>query len=298
MAFLELRGVEKSFGSQAVLKGLTLSVEKGTVFALLGHNGAGKTTTSRIIQGLLPADGGEICFDGKIVSEAYGHRIGVLCEDDGLYEHLNIMENLEFYGKLYKLSKETFQKRVSHYLTFFELIGFEDKIAGQLSRGMKKKVALIRTLLHDPDLLILDEPLNGLDPVVSDKLCQLIENLCTEEGKTIILTSHHLKEIESIIDDYAIIKEGKAVTLPRDVQKTTRYRFVVDPVHHNRVGLLFEHHQLEVQASKDGDGVECDIDDETLLPLILQSFLDAKVPLAGFYKTQMSLKEVYKKYGF
>lgn len=298
MAYLELKGVEKSFGSQAVLKGLNLSLKKGSVFALLGHNGAGKTTTSRIIQGLLPADRGEIWFDGQAASEANGHRIGVLCEDDGLYEHLNIMENLEFYGKLYKLDKETFQKRTSHYLTFFELEGFEKKTAGQLSRGMKKKVALIRTLLHDPDLLILDEPLNGLDPVVSDKLCQLIKSLCEQEGKTIILTSHHLKEIESIIDDYAIIKDGQSVTLPKDIQKKESYRFIVDPKDYLRVGQILKKHHLNVHALKDEFGIECEIVDEALLPFILQAFLDERIPLAGFYKTQVSLKEVYKKYGF
>lgn len=200
---LETKGVCKSFHRQNVLKEISLSVPKGSVYGLLGPNGAGKTTLMKLFSGMLRPDSGEILFDGKPWSRDCLSQTGVLIEQPPLYENLTARENLEVRRLLLGLPKN----RIGEVLEIVDLKHTGKKRAGQFSMGMKQRLGIAAALLNQPKLLILDEPTNGLDPFGIQELRELIRGF-QEEGITVIVSSHILSEVEQVADYIGIISEG------------------------------------------------------------------------------------------
>ena len=214
MAFIEIKQVSKSFGSVRALNQLALSVPQGSICALLGHNGAGKTTTLRLILGLLSPDSGEIAVGG-LDPEAEGDAVrrfcGVLSEDTGLYEPLSVYDNLSYFARLYGMKRRDYDTRIDTLLARFDILDKKNQAVKGFSTGMKKKVALIRALLHRPRLLLLDEPTNGLDPVSIEHLRAMLKELAEENSATIVLTTHNLSEVERMADQIAILRHGRNI---------------------------------------------------------------------------------------
>ena len=191
------------------VENLSLSIAAGEIFGLLGPNGAGKTTTVRMICGLLPPTEGEIFVDGISVREqpdAVRSHIGLLPEDAGDYRNLTLEEELEFHGALHGLSRAVVRERSGPLLDRLGLKGRAGERLKTFSRGMRRKFHLIRTLLHRPRVLLLDEPTAGLDPSIVEEVWDLLKALATEHQVTVVLCSHHLEEIERLCSRIAIIR--------------------------------------------------------------------------------------------
>jgi ABC-2 type transport system ATP-binding protein len=205
---IDVRGLCKHFGSLTAVENLSFSVAPSEVFGLLGPNGAGKTTTVRMLSGLLAPSAGDAAICGLDVrnnSDSVRAKIGLLTEQPGLYERLTARENLEFFIRLYEIPFSEAWSRAQHYLMRFGLAGREDEPCGQLSKGMRQKLAIIRAIVHDPPVIFLDEPTSGLDPEAAHNVRAVIAELA-EEGRTIVLCSHNLSEVERLCKRVAIIR--------------------------------------------------------------------------------------------
>ncbi|MCU0277000.1 MAG: ABC transporter ATP-binding protein [Acidobacteria bacterium] len=214
MKALEVKGLRKSFRSNFlirkynILKGIDLDVEKGEIYGFLGPNGAGKTTTIKCIMGLLKPNAGEILVDGQAAdAKAARNRIGFLPENPYFYEYLNARELLFFSAALFNLPPTVARERVAALLHQVGLSGHEDVKLRKFSKGMIQRLGLAQALINDPDLLVLDEPFSGLDPVGRKDLRTLILAL-RGQGKTIFFSSHILQDMEMMVDRVGIILEG------------------------------------------------------------------------------------------
>ena len=208
---IQARGLEKRYGDFEAVRGIDLAVFKGRCFGLLGPNGAGKTTTMRMIMGLTSVTGGELSVFGTPVSKvgrADRTRIGLVPQEDNLDPDLSVRQNLEIYGRYFKLPARVIAERVPALLAFMELSEKIDQMVMQLSGGMKRRLVIARALMSDPDLVILDEPTTGLDPQARVLIWKQLQAL-KRQGKTLLLTTHYMDEAERLSDHIVIIDEGE-----------------------------------------------------------------------------------------
>lgn len=206
---LELNGIQKSFGEKKVLSGLTFSAESGRAFGLLGRNGAGKTTSIRILMNVFPADGGEILIDGRPIDYS-GIQIGYLPEERGLYPKKKILDQLVYFAQLKGMKHSAAVKAVDGWLERLGMAEYRNKRLDTLSKGNQQKIQLITALAHDPEIVILDEPFSGLDPVNAMLLKDVVKEEI-EKGKIVLFSSHQMNYIEEFCDSIAIMNDGKAV---------------------------------------------------------------------------------------
>ena len=218
---LEVRNLTKKYGDKTVVDNLSFKLEKPGVYALLGTNGAGKTTSLRMILGMLAKDGGEILWNGKPM-DAMNMNVGYLAEERGLYPKYELMDQLLYFAKLKGVSRKVAKERIAYWAKRLEVEEYlypkavkgkkkaKPKMADQLSKGNQQKIQLMAALLSDPELLILDEPLSGLDPVNTDLFKGIIREEM-EKGKYLIMSSHQMATIEEFCEDITILNRGKAV---------------------------------------------------------------------------------------
>ncbi len=204
---LEVKNLTKSFGEKEVLHGITFDVEGGKALGLLGRNGAGKTTTIRIIMDVFHASSGEIFLDGRKFSPKE-HLIGYLPEERGLYPKKKVSEQLIYLGRLRDLSKEEAKKNTDKWLERLQVSQYADVKLETLSKGNQQKVQLASTLVCEPEIVILDEPFSGLDPVNSKILQDVVTELI-EEKRIVIFSSHQMSYVEEFCEDIAIINNGE-----------------------------------------------------------------------------------------
>ena len=200
------------FGDIRAVDDLSLEVPKGIVFGFLGPNGSGKTTTIRLLLGLLEPKQGKaqvLGFDIQTQADRIRDRSGALLEHTGLYERLSARENLEFYGRIYRMERAQLEGRIQELLTHFDLWERRHERVGTWSRGMKQKVVIARTLLHHPSLIFMDEPTAGLDPIAAASLREDIAALVEADGVTVFLNTHNLPEAEKLCAQVGVIRSGK-----------------------------------------------------------------------------------------
>ena len=291
---IEIIGINKIIGSKKVINDVSLSIDKGQVFALLGPNGAGKTTLIRIILGLLKPDKGNVrLFGEKLTDQSRSDlllRIGVQC-DGNLYANLSVEENLALWGEIYGLDPVTIKKRIDDLKKMFHLEEYTDMTVGNLSKGNRQKVMLARAMFHSPDVLILDEPTTGLDPAAIDEFYQFIKKL-KKDGVTIIMSTHYLYGMDDVVDSIGIIFEGtllisdevdelrrqenkvhfKGKFNPKDIKELTSY------------GELFGNLNDEFTIS---------IDKDDKIPDIVKTVVLKGNDIYGVYKVTETVKEIY-----
>ena len=207
---IQLVDVTKRYDDTIVVDRLNVEISPGEIVGLIGHNGAGKSTTLKMIAGLVEPTSGQVQVMGHDMqreSIKVKQRIGYLPEESSLYEAMTARQYLLFFSELYRMPRHKALQRIDQLLDSLEL-NDKNKLTGEFSKGMKRKTAIARTLLHDPDLLILDEPNSGLDPLTSFFIINYLKTL-RREGKTIILSAHNLFHVETICDRVGIIKNGK-----------------------------------------------------------------------------------------
>jgi len=200
--------VKKTLGNREVLKGISFDVEKRDIFGYLGPNGAGKTTTIRILLGLLQADSGRLNILGQDINLSKTRKkIGFVLDTDGLYENMTAEENLTFYSQIYGLSGA--EVKFDKLLSMVDLKGREKDRVSTYSRGMRQRLALARAMVHDPEVLIMDEPTAGVDPSGQIEMRQIMLDVARKENKTIFLSSHNLDEVQRICNRIALIDRGE-----------------------------------------------------------------------------------------
>ena len=207
---IEARELRKEYGGFVAVEGSTFSVDRGEVFGIIGPNGAGKTTTLKMLSGLLEPTAGDVSVAGFDAGETeMRRRLGFLPEESPLYEEMTPVSYLEFFADLYDVSGHVADERIGEALDELDL-DHRDRKLGDMSKGMKRKVAIARSLVNDPEVLIYDEPASGLDPLTTNYVIEFTERLA-DEGKTIVFSAHNLFHVESICDRVAIMNEGRIV---------------------------------------------------------------------------------------
>jgi len=219
---IEACDLRKEYGDFAAVEGSTFSVENGEVFGIVGPNGAGKTTTLKMLAGLLDPTAGSATVAGYDAAETeMRKRLGFLPEESPLYEEMTPRSYLHFFADLYGVPRGVTERRIRDTLDELDL-EHRDRQLGDMSKGMKRKVAIARSLINDPDVLIYDEPASGLDPLTTNYIIDFTEQLA-EEGKTIVFSAHNLFHVESICDRVAIMNEGAIVAEGDLAQLQTEY---------------------------------------------------------------------------
>lgn len=207
---LELRNVRKAYGDFVAVKDVSMSVPAGSIFGLLGPNGAGKTSTIRMIMNIVPQDSGEVLVFGHPRAAEDLRRIGYLPEERGLYRKMTVMDQLLFLAEIRGLKAAQIRPEIDRWLERVELAKWAKSKVEELSKGMQQKVQLIGTVLHQPDLLILDEPFSGLDPINQELFRDLLQEY-RSQGKSVVLSTHGMELAERMCDHICLISQGQAI---------------------------------------------------------------------------------------
>lgn len=210
MHYVETKDVVKQFSQHLALNKVSIRVPKGAVFGLLGPNGAGKTTLIRIITRITAPDSGEVLLNGNPLSREDIYKIGYLPEERGLYKKMKVGEQAMYLARLKGMSRDEAHREIVKWFNKFEIMGWYNRKVEELSKGMQQKVQFISTIIHNPDLLIFDEPFSGFDPVNAELIKQEMLKL-KAEGKTIILSTHNMESVEALCDEIALINKSEVV---------------------------------------------------------------------------------------
>jgi ABC-2 type transport system ATP-binding protein len=208
MSVIEVRGLSKSFENRWVLNNVNFQVEEGDIFGYLGPNGAGKTTTMRIMLGLLKPTYGEALIRGRDMGtdDEMRKKVGVLLEKNGIYDRLTAHDNLQYFARLYGV--DDVERRIKEQLELVGLTDRRDQKAGKFSKGMKQRLGLARALIHDPEIMFLDEPSSGLDPEAQKMMRDIILEMSKKKKITVFLNSHNLDEVQRVCNRIAILQHG------------------------------------------------------------------------------------------
>lgn len=242
---LEINNVVKTYGDYTALNNVSLQIPKGSVFGLLGPNGAGKTSLIRIINQITMPDSGTVFLDGEPLSPKHITDIGYLPEERGLYKSMKVGEQALYLAQLKGLSKEEAKKRLKYWFEKFDIASWWDKKIEELSKGMAQKVQFIVTVMHQPKLLIFDEPFSGFDPINAHLIAKEILQL-RDEGATIIFSTHRMESVEELCDDIALIHksnkilDGKLIDIKRKFRTNTF-----------EIGITTEHKEQVLQLMKE-----------------------------------------------
>ena len=233
---LELKNVTKKFDGITAVNNLSFTLDNGKILGIVGRNGAGKSTTFRMILNILEPDSGEILYNGKKITSEALDRIGYLPEEGSLLPELTVLDLCEYYGALKLLDEETVRKNLLYWLEEFNILEYLNKKIKDLSKGNRQKIQFIVAVLHDPELLILDEPFSGLDPISVEELKKAILKL-KESGKTIIFSSHRMEHIEMLCEDLIIINKGE--TLLQGNLQEIKANYEINGMKNNSLNEIF-----------------------------------------------------------
>lgn len=233
---LLIEHVTKKFGDFTAVNDISLRLDKGKMLGFLGRNGAGKTTTFRMILGLSETTTGYITYEGKNINKHMYNKVGYLPEERGLHPKMTVEEELTYLATLKGLSSRDIQQRIDYWLERFAITENRKKRIQSLSKGNQQKIQLLASMLHEPELLILDEPFSGLDPVNVELLKRAVKDL-NDKGSTIIYSSHRMEHVEELCDDVCIIDKGQLV-VSGDIQK-------VRSEHGNKLVIVESDHQID-----------------------------------------------------
>lgn len=294
---VETKNLTKVYNAQKSVDNLNLHVQQGHIYGLLGRNGAGKTTTMKMLLNLItPTEGTALIF-GQDIHKEYRSilpRVGSLIEDPGFYPNLTATENLSIFAEMRKLPS---QKIVPEALEFVGLPYKDKKLFSQFSLGMKQRLAIALSVMHDPELLILDEPINGLDPIGIVEMREFIKKLCVERNKTIIISSHILSEISLIANDIGIIHEGKLLVetpLEKLNEKNRRYlHFTVSDAKKASEVLIKTFQTRNFEIDEKNSLILFDL--EIPIEKIVKSFIDNEIDVKESQVHEESLEEYFKK---
>ncbi|MFN8300571.1 MAG: ABC transporter ATP-binding protein [Chitinophagales bacterium] len=291
MSLLRLQHIVKQYGNYRASNDVSFEIPSGKIFGLLGPNGAGKTTLIRMITRILYPDTGQLFFNGEPLSDKHTERIGYMPEERGLYKKMKVGEHLVYLGRLKGLTASQAKINVEAWLKKFSIQSWYNKSIEELSKGMSQKVQFIATVLHDPDLLILDEPFSGLDPINSKLIEDEIFEL-SRKGKTIIFSTHRMEQVEEICDDIVLVNKG-SVILQGGV-KELKQRFKENKFHVQFNGDLPAGltQNLKVTAQQPGE-VEVQFEEAHKGNLLLKLLIENNVEVNAFNEVLPTINEIF-----
>ncbi|MCS6934405.1 MAG: ATP-binding cassette domain-containing protein [Chitinophagales bacterium] len=293
MHHLSLRHISKKYHNHLAADNISFEVPQGQIFGLLGPNGAGKTTLIRMITRILFPDSGEILLSGEPLCDNHTRRIGYMPEERGLYKKMRVYDHLIYLARLKGLSRRDAAVQTEHWLQKFDITTWQHKRIEELSKGMSQKVQFIATVLHKPDLLILDEPFSGLDPINS----QLIEaeiRALSKQGCTIIFSTHRLEQVEEICSDIVLINRGKVI-LQGNV-KTLKQQFKENIFEIYFTGTLVPQATEGLHiVTHDPGRIVVKWEANTGSNQLLRRFLDADVQVYQFRELLPTIQELFIK---
>lgn len=295
-----IENLTRDFGSVRALDSLSLEIPHGIIFGFLGPNGAGKTTTIRILLGLLESNSGHakvLGFDTQTQADQVRANTGALLEHTGIYEQMSAEDNLEFYGRAFCMSALERKRRIHELLARMGLWERRKDRAGSWSRGMKQKLALARTLLHRPSLVLLDEPTTGLDVQAAVAIREDLKTLASRGDITIFLTTHNMAEAESLCHQVAVIREGRLVTkgTPDELRRraaTPRVEIVGRGFNKQATSLLLGHPQVETLHTHNNH-LLIDLLAETDVAVLVSILVGNGVQVEEVRRSKASLEEVF-----
>ena len=301
---LKIENLFKNYGKFCAVNDLNLHIPKGEIFGFVGPNGAGKTTTMRIICGLLDATSGKVYADGIDVinkPKALKRRIGYMPDFFGVYDDLKVMEYLEFYASIYNIKGTESKKVCSDLLELVDLTDKADFYVDSLSRGMKQRLCLARSLVHNPDLLILDEPASGMDPRARIEMKEILRTL-KNMGKTILVSSHILPELAELCTSIGIIEKGRIVMsgtveeITRKVYHTQTIRIRVINRLEDTIRILQEFPEVDGVNSVSENEVEASFKgDEVFINTMLVRLIHQNIPVTAFNQLDGNLEDIFMK---
>lgn len=289
---LELRNIYKSFGENKVLKGISFTAESGNAFGILGRNGAGKTTSIRILMGVFDADNGEVLLDGEPIDRSE-IKFGYLPEERGLYPKRAIGEQLSYFGQLRGMSKRASIEAVDKWLKRMSMSEYKDKKLDTLSKGNQQKIQLVAALISDPDIVVLDEPFSGLDPVNAMLLKDVIKEVISQ-GKIVLFSSHQMNYIEEFCDNIAILNGGEIVLsghideIKRSYDRTLIFIESEDASEISRY--------LKEKSALDGNTVKVRIESEDKKNVLLNELSTGGFDIDSIRVYEPSLSDIFVQY--
>jgi len=289
---VKLDHVTKKFGDFTAVKDLSLSVVAGRIFGLLGPNGAGKTTTIRMIVNITVPDTGEIRLFGQRINSKVQDRIGYLPEERGLYRRMKVSDQLKFFASLKNVTGKVADERIDSWLARLKLSEWKNKNARDLSKGMQQKIQFISAVLHEPDLIILDEPFSGLDPVNVELLEDVVIDL-KRKGKTIIFSTHAMNIAEKICDDICLMNRSSKVLEGsiREVKKSFGRNAVALRLEGN--GFSFEELEFVTNVQHHSDEVEVLLSANADPQMLLKQLVDSGTKVTKFEMIEPSLNDIF-----
>ncbi len=294
---ITLENIKKNFGEREALKGVSFSVENGDIFGYLGSNGAGKTTTIRVLLDLLkPSDGKAYILGQDNSLSDTRRRLGFVLEADGLYNNMSAEENLVFYSKIYGLPDN--KDRIDRVL---DMVGLKDRAkdrVGGFSKGMRQRLAIARALVHDPDVLVLDEPMSGIDPSGQIEVRKILLSIVNEEKKTIFFSSHNLDEVQRLCNRIALIDRGEIILygeLKELMKQGESNEVVIDTERNPSDEVLDKIMQSAKLGLKEAKATQLVFDPQegTGVPDIISFLSSLGVKIEGVKKKESSLEELY-----
>ena len=294
MSILSIRNVVKAYSNHIAVNNVSLEIPKGKIFGMLGPNGAGKTSLIRMITSITRADKGEIILDGEKLNASHPMVIGYLPEERGLYKKMKVGEQLLYLARLKGLSPQESKRKLNSWLEKFNITDWWDKKVGELSKGMQQKVQFIATVVHDPKLIILDEPFSGLDPINTNLIKDEIHEM-NKNGTSVIFSTHRMEQVEQICEVIALINQGKII-LEGDVaeikkeNKENKYEIEFDGTFPpDMLADSFEivadtDTSLIIQAKEGHDSNE-----------LLRGLLDRNISIQSYREVLPSLNEIFIK---
>jgi ABC-2 type transport system ATP-binding protein len=295
---IALRALARSFGALAAVDGLTLDVSPGELFGLVGPDGAGKTTTLRMLAGVLHPTGGDALVDGISVTrdpEGVKHHIAYMSQRFGLYTDLTVRENIDFYADLYEVPAAERAARLERLYQFSNLAPFEDRLAGQLSGGMKQKLGLCCALIHQPRILLLDEPTFGVDPISRRDLWLILEEMVAQ-GVTVLVSTAYLDEAERC-DHVALLDHGRVIALdaPAALQASLAGQVIAVRTTEARRALdVLRAHPVVRRATLFGDTIHVIVSEDGASRQALETALAAAgIAVTELHEIEASLEDVF-----
>ena len=290
---LSLQGVVKAYDKKIAVDHVSFDVSKGSIFGLLGPNGAGKTSIIRIITGITQADSGSVFLDGSLMNTRRPEKIGYMPEERGLYKKMKVGDQLLYLSRLKGLSHADAKERIDYWMDRFQIADWWNKKVEELSKGMQQKIQFITTIVHQPQLLILDEPFSGLDPINTNLIKEEIYQL-KQQGVSIIFSTHRMEQVEEICEHIVLINNGKNV-LDGDVNaikerfKLNQYRIQYSgdcPLNLNEKFNIISHknNSLVIQAEEEQSSNE-----------LLRFLLSEGLNISSFREVLPTLNEIFIK---
>lgn len=292
MNILELHNLKKYFATQKAVDDISFNLKEGSIFGLLGPNGAGKTTLLRMITGIFYPDSGEIMLDGKKFDPLNDIRnIGYMPEERGLYKKMKIGEQVLYLARLKGLSKSEAIQKAKEWFVKFEMESWWNKKVEDLSKGMSQKLQFVTTILHEPRLIILDEPFSGLDPVNANLIKEEIYNIA-RKGSTIIFSTHRMEQVEEICDHIVLVNKGKkildgSISGVKNDFKENKFEILIDYNGESNDKFKF--------IEKGQGQAIIKINENTQPNEILQYFISQNVQIHGFREIMPSLNDIFIK---